>query len=122
MGTWVYSCYNQNIYTSTQLSQNTKLIHLYHQFGIPQKTENLKNFAYDKKLKIIEDCAHVLSAKKNNQILTGNIGDYTMFSFSKFTDCLLLGGVSSRDENFMNFSKIKSKTHQNIIFFKFHSY
>ena len=49
MGNWIYSNYNQSVYTSTQYSKDTKLLHLYHQFGIPQKTENLINFTKRKK-------------------------------------------------------------------------
>ena len=41
-----------------------------------------------------------MDAKKEGRNCVGNIGDFSIYSFSKFTECLLLGGVSSKDENF----------------------
>ena len=61
MGFWVYSNIQQNIQVSTKFSEDTKIIWLYHQFGIPQIID-VKNFAEENKLLIIEDCAHVLKA------------------------------------------------------------
>ncbi len=120
MGNWIYSNYNQSVYTSTQYSKDTKLLHLYHQFGIPQKTENLMNFTKEKKIKIIEDCAHVLLAKKEGRNCVGNIGDFSVYSFSKFTECFLLGGVSSKDANFND--DLKSEISNSSKFLTFFNY
>ena len=102
MGWWVYSNIQQNIQLSTKFSEYTKIIWLYHQFGIPQNIE-VKNFAYENNLLIIEDCAHVLKANfvdGKSDILNS---PYSIFSFSKFIDCAPLGGIQSSDMNILSF-------------------
>jgi hypothetical protein len=102
MGTWVYSSILQNIQAGTMFSEHTKILYLYHQFGIPQKHE-VKKFAEENNLLIIEDCAHVLKANlinKKSDILTS---EYSIFSFSKFIDCQPLGGLNSSDKKFIAF-------------------
>ena len=102
MGWWVYSNIQQNIQLSTTLSRYTKIIWLYHQFGIPQ---NLKvhNFALENKLLIIEDCAHVLKANLDNGKSDIFNSNYSIVSFSKFIDCSPLGGLQSSDKDFLRF-------------------
>ena len=68
MGNWIYSNYNQSVYTSTQYSKDTKLLHLYHQFGIPQKTENLINFTKEKKLKLLKIALMYWMQKKRSKL------------------------------------------------------
>ncbi len=102
MGTWVYSSILQNIQAGTIFSKDTKILYLYHQFGIPQRSE-VKKFAEENNLLIIEDCAHVLKANTDNgksDILNSN---YSIFSFSKFIDCEPLGALNSYDQNFLKF-------------------
>ena len=103
MGTWVYSSINNHILTSPVFSEQTKVLHMYHQFGIPQKIDEVVSFAKDNKLKIIEDCAHVLNCEKNNKNIIGDNGDFTIYSFSKFVNCYLLGGIKSKNEDFNKF-------------------
>ena len=100
MGTWVYSSLNNHILTSPYFSDKTKIIHMYHQFGIPQEIDVILNFAKEKNLKVIEDCAHVLNCDLNNENIIGNNGDFTIYSFSKFIDCFLLGGIRSNSDDF----------------------
>ena len=102
MGFWVYANIQQSIQISTKFSEYTKIIWLYHQFGIPQSID-VKNFADENNLLIIEDCAHVLKANLdggNSDILNSV---YSIFSFSKFIDCAPLGGMQSIDKNFLLF-------------------
>ncbi len=100
MGFWVYSNIHQNIQLSTALSKFTKIIWLYHQFGIPQNS-SVKKFADDNNLLIIEDCAHVLLAKFKNGKSDICHSDFSLFSFSKFIDCSPLGGLQSSDKDFL---------------------
>ena len=102
MGFWVYSNIQQSIQISTKFSEYTKIIWLYHQFGIPQSID-VKNFADENNLLIIEDCAHVLKANLNggNSDILNSV--YSIFSFSKFIECAPLGGVQSTDKNFLLF-------------------
>ena len=121
MGTWIYSSINNHILTSPIFSNQTKVLHMYHQFGIPQKIDEVINFAREKKLKVIEDCAHVLNCEKNNKNIIGNNGDFTIFSFSKFVNCYLLGGIKSKHSDFDQFvddkikSSSKSQTYMNYL-------
>lgn len=102
MGFWVYANIQQNIQVSTKFSKDTKIVWLYHQFGIPQSID-VKNFADENHLLIIEDCAHVLKANLDSGSSDILNSDYSIFSFSKFIDCAPLGGMKSTDKNFLSF-------------------
>ena len=116
MGTWVYSQLNQVICTSPILTDNTKIVYLYHQFGIPQKIDEIFGQIDNKKFVIIEDSAHSLGGKYKNYDL-GTIGDYSLFSFSKFFNFSMLGGLYSTDENFIKDSKTKISKSKNSIYY-----
>ena len=109
MGHWVYSQLSQGIFTSPKITKYTKIVYLYHQFGIPQKInkKELKNLK--KKYLIIEDCAHILSGK-SNKMKIGNLGHFAIYSFSKFFSCDFLGGVYSNERSLINYIKEKKKT------------
>ena len=100
MGWWVYSNIQQNIQLSTSYSKYTKIIWIYHQFGIPQKSV-VRNFAKENKLIIVEDCAHVLKANFDNGKSDIFHDDYSILSFSKFIDCSPLGGLQSSNQDFL---------------------
>ncbi len=102
MGFGVYANINQNIQVSAQFSEYTKIIWLYHQFGIPQSID-VKNFADENNLLIIEDCAHVLKANLDDGKSDILNSDYSIFSFSKFIDCAPLGGAQSTDKIFLSY-------------------
>ena len=102
MGNGVYSNISQNIQTGTVFSEYTKILYLYHQFGIPQ-SEKVKEFAEEKRLILIEDCAHVLRASTENGKSKICNSNYNLFSFSKFTNCGPLGGLISTDKKFLDF-------------------
>ena len=100
MGNWVYSQLNQVTVPSPSFNKKIKMIYLYHQFGIPQRIDKIIN--QKKKFIIIEDCAHILYGHfKNKQI--GHIGDYVLFSYSKFFNINALGGVSSKKISFLKY-------------------
>ena len=102
MGTWVYSNISQNIQISSSFSKFTKILYLYHQFGIPQQNKVIK-FAEENNLLVIEDCAHVLKANFNggeSDIFNSN---YSILSFSKFINCEPLGGLYSSNQSFLKF-------------------
>ena len=102
MGQWIYSSLNQNCVVSPKFTENTKVIYLYHQFGVPQKFKDLEILAKEKKIFLVEDCAHVIFGK-NRDFEIGKIGDFSIFSFSKFINCFLLGGICSKKQNFFKY-------------------
>jgi len=103
MGQWIYSSLNQKSITSPAFTKKTKVIYMYHQFGVPQKINLIKKFSQENKTILIEDCAHVIGGNFDDNINIGQVGDFTIFSFSKFIDCYLLGGIYSKDINFINY-------------------
>tara|TARA_B100001057_G_scaffold500478_1_gene615793 strand:- start:2991 stop:3977 length:987 start_codon:yes stop_codon:yes gene_type:complete len=111
MGNWIYSSLNQNILTSTSFNKNTKLIYIYHQFGIPQNMKLLKDFADENNLIVLEDCAHALDgySKSDNSII-GNEQHYVIYSFSKFFNCKILGGIKNENKNFLDYVDQKTKS------------
>ncbi len=103
MGQWIYSSLNQKCITTPVFTKNTKIIYIYHQFGVPQKFTELKKFARENDLLIIEDCAHILDGYMNEKDRIGYLGDFTIFSYSKFFKCYLLGGIRSNSRDFIDY-------------------
>ncbi len=65
-----------------KINSKTKAIIIQHTFGIPAEIEKIKKIAKENNLLLIEDCAHSLGAKYNNQKI-GTFGDVAFFSFSR---------------------------------------
>lgn len=65
-----------------KITSKTKAIILQHTFGIPCITYELLEFLKEQKIKIIEDCAHVIGGEFDNQKL-GCIGDAAFYSFGR---------------------------------------
>ena len=101
MGTWVYSSMLPFCYPVFE-SKNAKVAWCYHQYGFPQDMDRFMNIAHDRKLKVIEDCAHTIESYYKGKQL-GSFGDFSIYSYSKFHFCFTLGGVSSANVDFMNF-------------------
>ena len=61
---------------------NTKAVVITHYFGFPQSIDNIKNICQEKKLFLIEDCAHALLSVFQGKAL-GSFGDISIFSQRK---------------------------------------
>lgn len=73
---------------SREINENTKLIFVNHEFGIPyDNLEELKSY----NLPIIEDCAHSFFSQ-DAKGLTGKIGDFIVYSFPKMFP-IQIGGL-----------------------------
>ncbi len=107
LGSWVYSQMNPFIFPSKRFSERTKIIFVYHQYGFPQDMDAILAFAREKNLVVIEDCAHALESYYKNQKnqRAGFMGDYSVFSFSKWFFCFALGGVRGENADFADFVK-----------------
>ncbi|OFZ80466.1 MAG: hypothetical protein A2583_14275 [Bdellovibrionales bacterium RIFOXYD1_FULL_53_11] len=75
---------------------------VYHQYGFPQDMNRIMDHAAAKKMIVIEDCAHACASTYKGRPL-GSIGDYAVFSFSKFVFCGALGGIACKDAGFQAF-------------------
>lgn len=103
MGYWVYNQIQPFAFPSKRFSDRTKVLFVYHQYGFPQDMDKILEFAHDKKLIVIEDCAHALASSYKGKPL-GSIGDFSIYSFSKWFFCFALGGVRSKFEDFYTYA------------------
>lgn len=116
MGHWVYSQLSQVIFTSPKVTKYTKIVYLYHQFGIPQKINKKDLLKLKKKFLIFEDCAHILYGNVNKMDI-GNFGHFAIYSFSKFFPCNFLGAVYSNEINLIRYIKRRKKNSNKITFY-----
>lgn len=102
MGSWVYSTMTEFAYPSLTHSSNTKVIHMYHQFGFLQDIDEILNFAQDKKLAVLEDSAHLLGIE-GLKLNFGIEGSFSVFSPPKFIPSLPIGIVQSSNSEFLDY-------------------
>jgi perosamine synthetase len=67
----------------SKLGPDTQALLVVHYFGFPQKIKLFRDFCDHHRLKLIEDCAHVLCGESDAQPL-GTTGDFSVFSWRKF--------------------------------------
>ena len=65
-----------------KITDKTKVIILQHTFGIPAHMEEVKKICREKKIFLLEDCAHVIGGKYKSRKL-GEWGDAAFFSFGR---------------------------------------
>lgn len=99
IGTWVYNEMLPWIFPVKKFSEKAKVIFVYHQYGFPQDMDKILEFAREKNLIVIEDCAHSLASYYKGKPL-GSMGDFAIYSFSKWFFCFALGGVKSKYNDF----------------------
>lgn len=103
LGYWIYNQINAFAFPAKTLSNQTRAIYVYHQYGFPQKMDDILSFAKENNLVVIEDCAHALESYYNGSAV-GSFGDFSLYSFSKWLYCFALGGVCSKYEEFYAFA------------------
>lgn len=104
LGYWVYNQMHPFIFPTKNFSSRTKILFVYHQYGFPQDMDKILEFAKDKKLVVIEDCAHALASYYKGKSL-GSFGDFAIYSFSKWFFCFALGGVCSKFADFYGYAE-----------------
>lgn len=97
LGYWVYNQIQPYAFPAKRLSERTRAILVYHQYGFPQNMEKIMAMARERNLIVIEDCAHAVFSHYNGKRL-GWFADYSIFSFSKWVFCFALGGIRGNDE------------------------
>lgn len=103
VGYWVYNQIQPFAFPVKKFSEKTKVLLVYHQYGFPQDMDKIMEFAREKNLIVIEDCAHALNSRYKGRQL-GTFGDFAIFSFSKWFFCFALGGVKSKFGDFSAFA------------------
>ena len=77
---------------SRVLTNKTKAIFVIHEFGvIHPEVKGLRKVATERKIPLIEDCAHTIDSKRDG-VSAGRIGDYVIVSFPKIYP-VTLGGM-----------------------------
>jgi len=67
----------------SKITPTTKAVLIIHYFGFPQPMRAWEDLCKAYNLKLIEDCAHVLTGEVDGRIL-GSFGDVSIFSLRKF--------------------------------------
>lgn len=85
--TYVTSCVTSTIFNNCKpsrvLTKKTKAIFIIHEFGVPNpRTEQLVDYAEEKEIVVIEDCAHTFDSKAKGKRV-GTVGDYAIYSLTK---------------------------------------
>jgi perosamine synthetase len=65
------------------INEKTKAVYVIHFFGFPQKIDEIELFCKERRLVLIEDCAHLLTGRYKGRAL-GTFGDLSIFSMRKF--------------------------------------
>jgi dTDP-4-amino-4,6-dideoxygalactose transaminase len=102
MGVEVYGSITKHSFPVFDVNSDSKALIAYHQYGFPQDMDRILDFAQSKGMVVIEDCAHAVNSKYKGKEL-GSIGDFGIYSFSKFVYCNALGGVSYKNDGFDKF-------------------
>ena len=66
----------------SKISNNTKALFIIHYFGFPQPIDEISELCKNKKLFLIEDCAHAFLGKYQGKLL-GSFGDLSIFTYRK---------------------------------------
>lgn len=97
-------------FPTLKLSNETKGIMVYHQYGFPQNMDAIMEIANDKKLFVIENCVNVIESYYKGRLL-GTIGNASIFSLAKMYAAPQAGALYSQNIDLLNFAKeqIRSK-------------
>ncbi len=87
LGQCVLSAILRTAFPTMTPSIRTKAILVYHQFGFPQKLEEIEAAARDNGWLILNDCANTIFTKTADEHYLVDWGDLTIVSFSKLYHC-----------------------------------
>lgn len=93
----VLNILNKNSFPVRKLDGETKAVLILHQWGYPQKMDQVLPLAREKKLIVIEDCANSFNSKYNGKLI-GTFGDFSIFSFPKIFSSFTGGMVISKNK------------------------
>lgn len=92
LGGCVLSALTHTIFPNLRPSEKTKVIMVYHQFGFPQKIEEIAQIAKRQQWRILSNCSNTLFSKTHGVSLVG-WGDAAIVSFAKLFSTGLGGGL-----------------------------
>jgi hypothetical protein len=101
LGYWVYCTINKYCFPTLTFREDVKGLFVYHQWGFPQKMNEIIEFCNSNGLFCVEDCAHAFDSYYNGRRL-GTFGDIAVFSLSKFFPCVVGGAVYSSNSRIID--------------------
>ncbi|MFA6171580.1 MAG: DegT/DnrJ/EryC1/StrS family aminotransferase [Patescibacteria group bacterium] len=104
LGGPVYMIMHKFCFPTVFYNKKVKVLMAYHQWGFPQDIDYLKDFCEDKKLVMIEDCAHAFRSYYKGKRL-GTFGQAAIFSFAKFFSSIAGGAIYSEDKKLKKFAE-----------------
>lgn len=110
LGTWVYMTMHNYCFPTTVMNKKVRALMVYHQWGFPQKMEEIEKFARTRGLFIIEDCAHTIDSTYAGK-QAGTFGDASIWSLSKFFSTPVGGGLYTKDTKLRRFVERSYRDH-----------
>jgi hypothetical protein len=102
LGTWVYAEMLSYSFPTMNPGDAAAVALCYHQYGFPQDMDRVLDIAASRRIVVVEDCAHAAAGTYKGQAL-GTMGDFGLFSFSKFAFCYALGAIATARPEFPKF-------------------
>ena len=99
----VLNTINKTAFPSHSQTSNTKAILVLHQWGYPQKMDEILEVAKQKEYFIIEDCAHSMTSKYKATNI-GLLGDVAIFSFPKLFPAVMGGFLLTDDKEIIEYA------------------
>ncbi len=99
----VLNTLNAVTFPSMRLSDLTRAVLVFHQFGYPQKLDKILGLTKSKGWLLIEDCAHTFASKYKGRRV-GLFGDAAVFSFPKIFPTILGGCLITDDKKIIDFA------------------
>lgn len=101
----VVSSMQKQCFPTLTLNKNVRGLLVYHQYGFPQKMDEICDYCEENDLFIIEDCANVIESYLNGKHL-GTFGDAAIFSISKFFPSLLGGALVTNNAELSAYAEL----------------
>ena len=92
-----------------QIDSGTKAVLVHHQWGYPQKMDEVLAKAREYNLIVIEDCVHSFDSKYKGQHI-GSFGDVAIYSFSKCFQTYTGGVVSTANKELVEYVRRSLKS------------
>jgi len=104
LGQCVLGIINRVGFPVKKVDEKTKVVLVLHQWGYPQKMDEVMGEAKKRDLLVIEDCAHSLDSKYKG-MMTGSWGDASVYSFPKIFPVVMGGAITSKNNKLIKYIK-----------------
>ena len=102
LGIPVYNTINKSCFPTTFFNKKVQGVLAYHQWGYPQNMDAIRQFCDEKKLFLIEDCAHAFESYYRGERV-GTMGEVAIFSLAKFFPSVVGGAIYTKNESMRRF-------------------